>query len=491
VFNLADVFLALAQRWPDRVAVESADLTLTYDGLMQRARKLATHLAGHGIAAGDRAGIALSTNAETLVAMLALWFLGATPLVADFRSRGAEREKLTAALQLKLYVQDRMAPGGGNYPAATLAPGWDRDIAPGEATRLPAAGNPVAAIGVSSGTSGMPQPVALTHECLFLRYALARSSKQWRPGGRFVASAPLAFSATRKHVLARLLDGGTVIFTSLLASAADLANVVVSARADSMLTVPAIARGLIDLAPAGGLLFPDLDYMMCCGAPMTPQEKLDCVNRLCRGFVQNYGSTMAGMVTVLGSDEIASHATTVGRPMDQVLVEIVDENNQPLPRGDAGVIRLRTPGVAQELQLTGLEARSSDLVIDGWIYPGDTGILDDDGFLTIVGRTSDVIIRGGVNVYPSEVEAILATHPAVREAAVIGIPDKVLGEEIAAFVTLGKEVNPRELMAYCAGRLHPDKQPRQIFIIQAMPRNANGKLVRRDLLAELPDRSQA
>jgi acyl-CoA synthetase (AMP-forming)/AMP-acid ligase II len=221
---------------------------------------------------------------------------------------------------------------------------------------------------------------------------------------------------------------------------------------------------------------------------MTPQEKVDCLTRLSGGFVQNYGSTMAGMITVLASHEVAAHSESVGRPMDQVLVEIVDDEGRPLPRGDVGVIRVRTPGVARELVLEGLEARSSDLVVDGWIYPGDIGRLDSEGFLSIVGRTSDVIIRGGVNVYPSEIEAVLVSHPAVREAAVVGWPDRVLGEEIAAFVTLSTPVNPRELAIYCAGKLHPDKHPRQVFVIDEMPRNANGKLVRRDLLARLPDR---
>lgn len=483
MFNLADIFVSLANRFPDRVAIQSAELTLTYAGLNQRARQLSNLLASKNVAAGDRIGIALSTNAETFVAMLALWHLGATALVADFRSRGPEREKLVETLKLRAYIQDRPAPGGGTYPFIQLNAGWEEGVPVAETNA--SCVNRIAAIGISSGTTGLPQPVALTHECLYLRYALARSSQQWRPGGRFVASAPLAFSATRKHVISRLLDGGTVIFPSLLASAGDLADAVISSKANALLTVPAFARGMIDLAPSTGLLFPDLEYMMCCGAPMTQQEKLHCLNRLCSGFVQNYGSTMAGMVTVLGSDEIAAHPTSVGRPMEHVLLEIVDGSINRLPIGSAGIIRLRTPGVAEELELDGLEKRSSDIVVDGWIYPGDIGFLDQDGFLTIVGRTSDLIIRGGVNVYPSEIETVLAAHPSIREAAVVGVADRVLGEEIVAFITVRTPVNVREIMMHCASRLHPDKQPRQILVVDEFPRNANGKLVKRELVEKL------
>jgi long-chain acyl-CoA synthetase len=126
-------------------------------------------------------------------------------------------------------------------------------------------------------------------------------------------------------------------------------------------------------------------------------------------------------------------------------------------------------------------------LIDGWIYPGDIGALED-GFLKIVGRSSDMIVRGGAKVYPSEVEGVLAAHEAVAEAAVVGWPDQKLGEEVAAFVVLRSSAQPQEIMAFCRSKLHPDKQPRQVFIVDALPRNANGKLVKRELIDRLPPR---
>jgi long-chain acyl-CoA synthetase len=490
--NLADVFVGLADRWPDRPAVESPDSSLTFSQLIRRASHIAELLRRRGVGVGDRIGIAQTSNAEAFVLMLGVWHCGATALVMDFRTRANERRKLAESLGIKFFVEDRAAPGTDPYATVRNDGAWIEEEAQAGSARMPAPvpGNHIAVIGVSSGTSGLPQPVALSHGCLFTRYSMAVTSPQWARGGRLIVSAPLAFSATRKHALSRMLDGGSVFFTPVLVSSEHLAEMIETSRATAMLCVPAVARGLMDLATPGTPLFPALDYLMCCGAPMTPGEKLAAREMLTPGFVQNYGSTMAGMITVLESADIDAKANSVGRALPHVRIEVVDDQDCPLPTGDIGTIRVRTPAAAEPLSLGGGEGeqRTSDLILGGWVYPGDVGALDKDGFLTIVGRTSDLIIRGGVNVYPSEVEAILADHAAIAEAAVVGWPDRIMGEEVAAFVVLRSTAEPREILAYCRSRLQPDKQPREVFIIDAMPRNANGKLMKSVLIGQLPAR---
>lgn len=488
--NLANAFFALAYRWPDRVAVDAPEQRLTYKELIDKAVLLADILDKKGVEPGDRIAIALTRNDEALLAMLGVWILGATALILDFRARAAERNHIAENIGVKFFIEDRPASGNETYPALKLPASWDSESLSGLKTyRKPsAADNAVALIAVSSGTSGTPKPVAISHECLIARYAIARTSPQWRPGGRFIVTAPLAFSATRKHVLSRLLDGGTVIFMPPLVSPRDIVTRVTETGADSMLTVPVIARQLMELAPESGALFENMEWLMCCGAPMTPQEKVDVRDKLCRGFVQNYGSTMAGMITLLETCDIEVHADSVGRPLPHVLVEIVDDEHQAVSSGKNGQIRVRTPGAGAELDgVSGNSRRLSDLIIDGWIYPGDIGKLDEEGFLHIVGRSSDLIIRAGVNVYPDEVESVLSSHQAVAEAAVVGWPDKMVGEEIVAFVVIKESVKPQSLLAWCRVRLQSDKQPRQLFIIEAMPRNVNGKLLRKELIALLPE----
>jgi len=483
MFNLADAFDAVARRWPERQAIISDRLALTHAGLMKRSCQCAAYLATQGICQGDRVGLALTTNAETLVAVIALWRLGASPLISDFRSRGLEREHMCRALQLKCYIEDRVASGPGQYPAMKLPVDWEHLPARTVSASDPVHGTSLAVIGISSGTAGIPKPVALSHECLFIRYALARSSPQWRPGGVFVISASMSYSATRKHVLARLLDGGTVVFAPILASPEQLIELVHRNRASSLLIVPTIARMLMEQVGEGSPLFPHVDYLMCTGAPMSAAEKIAGIERLSPGLLQCYGSTMAGIATILPCNAIREHADSVGRAIDHVAIEIADGEGRALPVGEIGAVRVRTPGVGAEIGESPLEHPKSDLVIDGWLYPGDIGYLDGKGYLHVVGRSSDVIIRGGVNVYPVELESVIQSHPAVVEAAVVAWQDKVMGDEIVAFVTTRAPVEPMEIMAFCKMRLQPDKQPRHIFVVDDLPRNANGKVIKQDLIA--------
>jgi len=487
--NLANAFLGLGYRWPDRIAVEAPEGQHTFRELCERAARMAQQFSREGAKPGDRIGIAMMRSDEALIAVLATWFLDASALLLDFRARAAERSKLAAVLSVRMFVEDKAAPGTESYPAFRLPLNWAVEPANPSFSTPRSAGDAVAIIGVSSGTTGMPQPVALSHACLFARYAMARATPQWHTGSRLLVTTPLAFSATRKHVLSRLLDGDTVIFAPPINAPEELAELALKSHATTMLTVPAIARGLLTIAPPSTPLFPEMDWLMCCGAPMLPQEKIDVRDRLSRGFVQNYGSTMAGMITLLETSDIQMHSHTVGRPLPHVLVEILDPKGRVLPPGESGQIRVRTPGAGANLRLaTGTPERESDLLVDGWIYPGDLAVLDADGFLSIVGRLSDIIIRGGVNVYPGEVEEVLTAHPAVAEAAVVAWPDKIVGEELAAFVVAKSDVTPQQLLAWCRSRLQPDKQPREIFLIERMPRNANGKLVRRELTDLLPTR---
>jgi long-chain acyl-CoA synthetase len=490
--NLADAFLALAYRFPDRPAIESPDSALTFSQVAGRALHIAELLRRQDVEIGDRIGIAQTSNAEAFVLMLGAWLCGATALVVDFRTRAAERKKLADSLSIKFFVEDRPAPGSEAYAVVRSDPAWAEEAAQVGAAPPPASalGNPIAVIGVSSGTSGLPQPVALSHSCLYTRAALVITSPDWPRGCRLMASAPLSFTATRMNVLACLLDGGSVYFTPVLTSSDSLAELIERSKATAMLTVPATARGLMGLTRSKTPFFPSLEYLMCCGAPMSAGDKIAARQTLTGGFLENYGSTMAGMLTLLESKDIEAYGNSVGRPLPHVQIEIVDNQGRPLPAGEVGAIRARTPGVAEPMSLGSGEEdqRTSDLLIDGWIYPGDLGALDKSGFLKIVGRTSDMIIRGGAKVYPSEVEGVLAEHAAIAEVAVVGWPDQIVGEEVAAFVVLRSKAEPRELLAYCRSKLQPDKQPREIFIIDALPRNANGKLVRRELIGRLPPR---
>jgi acyl-CoA synthetase (AMP-forming)/AMP-acid ligase II len=167
-----------------------------------------------------------------------------------------------------------------------------------------------------------------------------------------------------------------------------------------------------------------------------------------------------------------------------VELQIVDDYHQPLPIGVPGTIRVRSPAMA--LTTCGSEPRTDgDRIKDGWVYPGDIGAVDDAGFLSLCGRASDLIIRGGFNVYPSEVENVLAEHVGVKEVAVVGFTKWREGEEIAAFVVPSSNLTEAELIEYCRARLSPDKRPRKFVLATELPRNVNGKISRVKLRQQL------
>ena len=170
---------------------------------------------------------------------------------------------------------------------------------------------------------------------------------------------------------------------------------------------------------------------------------------------------------------------SVGKPLPNVEVRVVDENDNDVPVGAIGEVIARGPNIMQGYY--NMPEETTAALRNGWLHTGDMGRFDEDGYLYIVERKKDLVIRGGFNIYPRDVEEVLATHPAVIEAAVVGVPSERMGEEVKAYVVTGTTVDPEELMAYCRERLANYKTPSQIEFIDALPRNAIGKIDKKEL----------
>jgi len=166
-------------------------------------------------------------------------------------------------------------------------------------------------------------------------------------------------------------------------------------------------------------------------------------------------------------------------------IKIVDEAGEECACRDVGELLTRMPG-AQREYYRDPDATAETWTRDGWLRSGDLGYLDEDGFLYLVGRKKDLIIRGGHNVYPTDIEAVIHEHPAVREAAVVGVPHPVLGEDVAAFVVTkpGESIETAELQSFCADRLADYKRPRQVSFVDELPRNATGKVMKHRLVED-------
>ena len=219
------------------------------------------------------------------------------------------------------------------------------------------------------------------------------------------------------------------------------------------------------------------------------------------GFVNAFGQTeTTSTLTVLGPDDHRldgpsaevernlKRLTSVGKPLPDVEVQIFDEENKPISANEIGEVVIRTPRVMKGY--AGQESATAALLdADGWLHTRDMGYLDEDGYVYLVGRKDDIIIRGGENIAPAEIEAVLHAHPSVDEAAVIGVPDVDWGQKIAAFVALrpGKTASSDELSEFCRQRLASFKKPEVIRFVDALPKNPLGKILKKELKAEFAE----
>jgi long-chain acyl-CoA synthetase len=484
--NLADVFVGMATRWPDRRAIISPNLNLSYADLVARAAQSAQELRSRGIVAETNVGICLRDNAESLVFMIALWMLGVTAVPMDFRTNAAERSLLAKEFDLAAIAEDRQV--NAEYISIFVDPTWADIVSKHKRRPLwSSEQRPAPAfISLTSGTTGRPKGIVIDHERMLLRSILDAG----RLEGPLLNPLPLSFSASRTHAFSALLQGSAVYFFPLLFSAQQLADAILAGEANSLCAVPTIVRNLFEIfGERSTPIFAKLEALYCFGAPMAPAEKVRAKTSLCANFVQIYGATICGRISALSGSDLDARADTLGHVLPHVLLQIVNDDDQVLPPGEVGTIRLRSPGMARSVYGRSINGKSGsgsgDSFKGGWAYPGDTGAIDEDGFLHHLGRTSDIIIRGGANVHPSEIERVIAEYEGVQDVGVVGFTKLPEGEEIAAFVVSSNNLTEAALDAYCRTRLVPDKRPRKFVFVPSLPRNANGKIVRAELRKQL------
>ncbi len=271
-------------------------------------------------------------------------------------------------------------------------------------------------------------------------------------------------------------------------AAADLVAAASRVGASHLFLVPTVLRRLLDV-PGGSAETPLLGGLECLfstGAALHPEERAELLARLCPNYINFYGSTDGGGCTALLPGDPPAVAGSVGRSVFSTSLEIVDEDDRILPPGEVGAIRYRHPGTATSYHNNPEE--SAEAFRDGWYYPGDLGRIDEAGFLFLAGRATDMIIRGGINIYPAEIEHVIALHSDVREVAVVGRPSREYGEEIVAFVVPRNAAGPPDddtLRGHCGKSLALYKVPREFLIVDELPKSGVGKVLKTELRERL------
>lgn len=481
--NLAGIIENHAVNRPNDAAIIESMRSIDYRTLWQMVESFAVRLIAAGIGPGDRVGLCLRDHAEHLAMHFAVPRVGATILPMDHRWTQVEKSMVAESFHARLVIREIDEDRVSGIVNLALEADW---LQTGQFSlpELPETDDQPLLVSLSSGTTGRPKGAIVSHRQMYERFV-----NQWVTLGigeadRFISVTPLYFGAARSFCMSMLVAGATVILDPPPHKPAALAAAIRDSGATVTFVVPTLMHRLLSVAENEGLLFPDLRLLVFGGSIVHADEAVEMRAKLTPHLSSYYATSEGGGISVLQPDEFDRHGDTVGRPTFRVDIDVVDDSGYSLKRGEVGRLRYRGPGVATAfLDEDGALDQTSSA---GWFYPGDLAVIDTAGFIKLRGREKDMIIRGGVNVYPAEIERVLCKHDDVGEATVVGWPSPVMGEDIAAFITARKIIQTREIIDYCKKNLAPYKVPREIFIIDQMPKTNFGKIRKAELIDRLP-----
>lgn len=466
----------------ERPAVVSARSQTSYAQLLAQSEHVAANFRGLGFGAGARIGLCIQDNLDALCAILACWRIGATPVAVDFRVPRSQRARYARDFELAVMVESRTPPGKETYPQVPFSAEWRFSSPASPRFDGPLDCSHPAFLIFSSGTTGDAKAYVQSHGALTER-VMPRRAMLENTAMRFLTPMALSYSATRHQVFSYLLFGGIVHFFPPLFSPSELVEALLASRASgTALAPPIIARMAREAGPRSICLLPDLDILYSIGGPARAEDKIAAYRYLTPGYRLSYSTSLTGTITVLEGPAVLAKPESAGRPVRNVRIDILDEEGRVLPPGQPGRIKAWTKAMASAVIAPGNRPFLDPQTMGAdWGIPGDIGFLDEDGFLTISDRESDMIVRGGVNVAPQELERVIRRHPKVTDVAVVGFPEETMGQEIAAFI-VSETGTVEEFRDFLRLNIAPDRRPREIRLVKALPFNENGKLVRRRLV---------
>ena len=488
------------RRVPDKTAIICGGNQVTYQELNARVNRLARGFLENGTNPHARVAVLVYNSIEAVMIYFALAKAGIVGIPLNFRLSSSELsfivedsgattlivaeelEPLISPLKSKLRKVERIITVEKYFHEIDAYGHLSHNRFDQEPEAVVAPEDESFVI-YTSGTTGQPRGAVLTHKNHFwnsLNYTVS-----YRMDERDVelALTPLFHSSTLGRVFTYVFNGATFITAKRFNPAKALERIT-HHRVTSITQTPTMYRALFHCSHSGHLAFNSVKRVVCGAAPLFPQvrEEIHCLFPLA-GIFDLYGLTEASPgVSILTPYDPPEKITSVGKPMMSVAVKIVDEDGRELPPGECGEIVCRGPNVMKgyynDLDATRAVLRGN------WLWTGDRGKMDRDGYLFLAGRSKQVIISGGENIYPAEVEAVLHQHPLIAEAAVLGVPDDYWGETVGAVVVprRNKNITEQEVINHCTEKLARYKRPRAVVFMTALPRNASGKVMHSELL---------
>lgn len=481
-----DLIRKAAVRAPSAVAVEAPGAALTYAELLSRADALAAALQAIDPAAQSRVGICAHNTLEHLIALLAVMAAEKTWVPLNPRDALPELDAKIAAARPSILIADedcldKFTPvsearivSGAEIPALIAR----------HAGRKPARSYPpleaAQAIKFTGGSSGTPkgvlQPYRAWNACaISLIFALELTARD-----RYLIAAPLTHGSST-YVTPVLAQGGTLVLLEQRPRPAQILEAFAERGITLTFLPPTAIYNLMAQPDAARHRYPSLRHLISGGAAMPPEKLRAAEGVFGKVLAVTYGQTEAPqMITFIAAAELDERTyASAGRPGLMVEVAIMGEGERLLPAGETGEIVVRG-----DLLMTGyldMPEQTAETIRGGWLHTGDAGALDERGYLFIKDRLRDVVISGGFNVYPSDVEAALVRHPAVYECVVFGVPDEKWGEAVTAAVQLreGAAAGAEEIITFAKSQVGSVKAPKRVVFYDELPRSSVGKVLRR------------
>jgi acyl-CoA synthetase (AMP-forming)/AMP-acid ligase II len=466
-----------AEHQPNDLAHDDTRRTLTFAQWDREADEIGGGLAAAGLEPGDRVFLPINNSRAVEMAIAVLAVLRAGGIAVPINTRLSDKEVRDYAALIEprfaiTNIPDRIA-------GLELAGSWSVEDMPRDLGALPdqASLDPSADAEIlgTSGTTGKIKGVVVTHPDL-----LGAIDGISRDKSRSTMHAlPFTGSGGNLGVLTLPVRSGGTTYTQPIFEPRGFVALAADRKPDTIYLVPSMLRLILDLPDVGDYDLSQTKWLMTGTAPLPHDSVVRAMELWPHLRIRNsYGMSEGGVGLATRSKEAVLKPGCVGKMMPHM--QLRDENGQPVKPGEVGEIFGRQANPRRYWR--DAEATAASFV-DGWTKTGDLGYVDPDGDLIICGRSKELIIRGGYNITPLEIETVLHDHPAVKDAAVVGIDHEVLGEDIAAAVALrpGASVTPAELQQWCKERLADNKTPRTILILDALPYNQNHKVLKREL----------
>ena len=494
--NIAIWLARVAQDAPDRGALFLGDKQVAdYRAFDQDVRALGGALKKAGVTPGARVALFMKNTPDYLIAQYAAWYVGAAvvPINAKLHPRECAWILEDSGAE-SVFASEVFAPGLEEFTSArVVVPGtreWHEMLrASPVADVAQRAPEDMAWLFYTSGTTGRPKGVMISHRMLVaMSLSYQVDCDLVRPTDAALYAAPLSHGAGLYNMMHVRAGARHVFPPSEGFDAREVLDLAAILGGVHMFVAPTMVQRLTRHAVSTGQRGEGLKTIIYAGGPMYTADILEAVDCFGPVFAQIYGQGECPMgITALSRADVTDRAHprwrerlgSVGRAQSAVEVAVMDDNGEPARLGDVGEIVVRgdlvMPGYWRNPEATAKTIRQ------GWLWTGDMGEMDADGYVTLKDRSKDLIISGGTNIYPREVEDILLEHADVLEAAVVGRAHPEWGEEVVAFVVLSSDVSPNDLDAHCLTRMARFKRPKEYFAVNALPKNNYGKVLKTEL----------